>query len=147
MKVVISGQFGSYNLGDEAILYSIEQNFKNVYGENVSCIAVSGNPQLIHDQMSINSIKHPSLSKKIFTELFDLVKIIKLSNTVVIGGGSLLHDAIGLFKPIPRFLLPALIGILFGKRIIFYALGVGPICTKYSEYLIKIIQIFLIENK
>ncbi len=139
MNVLISGQYGSYNLGDEAVLFSIVHILKKILGKKITLKAMSVNPDLVFEQIGIDSIKHLTISSNSTRQLSSLINAVKGSDCVIIGGGSLLHDAIGFYKPIPRFLLPALFGILFGKKIIFYALGVGPVHAKYSINLIKLI--------
>jgi polysaccharide pyruvyl transferase WcaK-like protein len=68
-----------------------------------------------------------------------MIKAIRISDLVIIGGGGLLQDEFNI-TTIPRHLLPALIGKAYRKKVIFYALGVGPLNARYSKNLIRLLS-------
>lgn len=139
MKVVISGHYGGFNLGDDAILCSLVDTLRKICGNGLSLTAFSHNPELTHKQTAINSVKQITRSSSIVKELHDMIKAIRVSDLVIIGGGGILQDEFNI-TTIPRYLLPALIGKVYSKKVIFYALGVGPLNTRYSKDLIRLLS-------
>ena len=123
-KIAISGYYGFQNIGDEAILYSMLQAFESV--GNLEPIVFSNNPEHTHKQYGVESVDR--------WKLFTLIKSLRKCDQLVSGGGSLLQDVTG-----PRSLIYYL-GVVFlakllGKKVMFYAQGIGPINTPQGKRL------------
>jgi polysaccharide pyruvyl transferase CsaB len=139
VNIVISGHFGGINLGDDAILCSLIDSLRKIYGDDLSLTVFSHDPKLTYKQTAATSVKQISFTPSMVKDLHAMIKAIRLSDFVIIGGGGLLQDEFNI-KTIPRYLLPAIIGKFYGKKVIFYSLGVGPINTRYSKDLIRLLS-------
>ena len=120
-KVVLSGYYGFDNFGDEAILQVLINNLKNI---DADITVLSYNPKKtaqLHDV------------KTVFT--FNILKVIKsISSTDVLisGGGSLLQDVTSL-RSLFYYLFIIFVSILFCKRVIIFAQGIGPINHTFAR--------------
>jgi polysaccharide pyruvyl transferase CsaB len=139
MRILITGHYGGINLGDDAILCSLVASLRKIFGNSISFTVFSHNPRLTGEMVAVNAIKHVTFCSSIVKQIADMVKAINKSDLIIIGGGGLLQDEFNL-KTIPRYLLPAIIGRLRHKRFVFYALGVGPLNTRYSKSLIRLVS-------
>jgi polysaccharide pyruvyl transferase CsaB len=76
------------------------------------------------------NLKHP----------FASVKAVIDAEIIIFGPGGILEDATGisiLKGNIPNIFFVALLGFILRKKIIFYAVGAGPIATAYGRFLAK----------
>jgi len=125
-KVAISGYYGFQNIGDEAILYSMIQAFDAVGG--IEPVALSNNPDYTRKQYNIEAADR--------WKLLTLIKSLRECDQLVSGGGSLLQDVTG-----PRSLIYYLgvvyLAKLLGKKVMFYAQGIGPINNPRGKWLMK----------
>ena len=83
IKIVLSGYYGFDNIGDEAVLYSIITALRNEI-ENVELIVLSNNPEKTKALYNVKSVNRWKLS--------EVAKVIKESDLLVSGGGSLLQQ-------------------------------------------------------
>lgn len=122
-KIVISGYYGFGNFGDEAILYTLIQKLKD-YDTDITVI--SGNPQFTIANYYVKAIKNFALFKLIYT--------IKSADVLISGGGSLLQDVTSV-RSLIYYLLVIWLGILFNKKVIIFAQGIGPIKNKFAFFI------------
>jgi len=120
-RILIAGAYGTGNLGDEAILAGLLKDLKN--RRHGSCdngiIVFSRSPNetlLLHDVRAKR--KNP----------FDLLT----SDEVIIGGGELFQDSDNMA------LKYSILGLILGKRVIFYAIGVSSIRNPLGRALTKL---------
>lgn len=139
LNVVISGHYGGINLGDDAIICSLAEALRKLYGDSVSITALSHNPDVTKQNAHVYAVPQISFSRRIINELYGMMGVIRKSDCVLIGGGGLLQDEFNIHT-IPRYLLPALLGKIRGKTVVFYALGVGPLNRSYSINCIKLVS-------
>ena len=126
-KILLSGYYGYNNAGDEAILKSIIQNIKSI--DNTANITVlSDNIEFTKSKYGINAVKR-----------FNVIHIIKslLSCDILIsGGGTLFQD-----KTSTRSLIyyTSIINLakFFGKKVMIYANGIGPLKKKKNINIAK----------
>lgn len=125
-RYVLSGYFGFKNFGDEAILSLLVKKIQ----ENKNLITIiSSNPQYTKKQY-----RHV---KSVHTFNFrDIIATISKSDILVSGGGSLLQDVTSL-KSLIYYLLIILTGLIFKKKVIIFAQGIGPINNPFGRYLTK----------
>ena len=125
-KIAISGYFGFQNIGDEAILYSMLQAFNAV--EDIEPVVLSNNPEHTQKQYDVEAVNR--------WKFFTLIKSLRKCDQLVSGGGSLLQDVTG-----PRSLIyylgVAFLAKLLGKKVMFYAQGIGPINAPRGKWLMK----------
>jgi polysaccharide pyruvyl transferase CsaB len=125
-KILVSGYYGFGNAGDEAILMAIVDSFKKL-DENVRIKALSANPretELMHDIEAVHR-----------TNPFLVVKAIAEADLVLSGGGGLLQDVTS-SRSIPYYLLIVFLAKKMGKKVMFYANGVGPVNRNFNKRLI-----------
>jgi len=123
-RFVLSGYFGFKNFGDEAILSVIVKKLKE-YGHKVTVL--SSDPAYTKGKFKyircVNMFKIP-----------DVLGIISRTDFVISGGGSLLQDATSL-KSLLYYLFIIFAGLIFGKKVIIFAQGIGPINTPIGKFL------------
>lgn len=123
---VLSGYFGFKNFGDEAILSVLVNKLQEL---NHNITVISSDPQY-----TVNKFKN---IQSVYT--FNMPKIIQTilkSDYLVSGGGSLLQDATSL-KSLLYYLSIILMALIFGKRVIIFAQGIGPIDSAFGRFLTK----------
>lgn len=128
-KFLLSGYFGFKNFGDEAILSVLVNKLNSLGYKNITII--SSNPQYTCSQFNqIRSIKTFDFSK-IFVEIIS-------SDILISGGGSLLQDVTSI-KSLFYYLFVIFIGLIFGKKVIIFAQGIGPINNPLGQFFTKIL--------
>lgn len=124
-KVVISGYYGFGNFGDEAILAVLVQHLKQL---NCEINVISSNPQKTSSEHLVNSVRT--------FDLKNIIRIIKNSDILISGGGSLLQDVTSI-KSILYYLFIILIAQLNNKKVIIFSQGIGPIKNKFAQLVTK----------
>lgn len=126
-QIVLSGYYGFDNIGDEAVLYSIITALKREIPD-VRIVVLSNNPEKTKKLYDVESINRWKLK--------DITKVIKESDLLISGGGSLLQDVTS-GKTIPYYLAIVKIAQFFKKKVIFYSQGIGPVNQTFNKKLIK----------
>ncbi len=124
VKAAISGYYGFKNFGDEAILSVLVEHLKSL---GVDITVFSSNPEYTSNTYFVNSIKSFDL-RKVFSS-------IKNTDVLISGGGSLLQDVTSL-KSLVYYSLIIAIGLLFNKKVIIFAQGIGPINSKSARCIV-----------
>lgn len=125
-RFVLSGYFGFKNFGDEAILSVLVKKLQ-AGGHRITII--SSDPQYTKKQF-----RH---IRSVYTFKFqDIIGAIAKSNVLVSGGGSLLQDVTSI-KSLIYYLLVISIGLFLRKKVIIFAQGIGPIRSKFGQFLTK----------
>jgi polysaccharide pyruvyl transferase CsaB len=138
MKIVISGNFGAGNLGDEMILEGMLAMLKDVSPE-AEITVLSANPKETADRYDLNSCrKVPSGFRSIFTKFGRFYsttrKSIKNCDFFILGGG-------GLFTHLTLraniiWAIQALAAQLYGKPVVMYGQSIGNIRSRFLRKLI-----------
>jgi len=127
-RIVISGYYGFKNFGDEAILSVLVNKLKQ-------------------DKHLISVISSdPKYTKRLYKHIrsyktFDMPNIIGAilkSDILISGGGSLLQDVTS-FKSLVYYLLIIFIALLFQKKVIIFAQGIGPINNIAGKFFTKVL--------
>jgi len=124
-NVVISGYYGFGNAGDEAILSSILAAFKKEAPEFKLTI-LSINPSLTEEEHSVSSVHRYRPA--------GLLKTLWNCNLLISGGGGLLQDTTSIRSPLYYLGLVFLAKVL-GKKVMYYAQGIGPLNTWSGRFL------------
>ena len=127
-RFVLSGYFGFKNFGDEAILSVIVKKLKE-YGHKVTVL--SSDPPYTKGKFKyIRSVNMFKISDVLWT--------ISKTDFVISGGGSLLQDVTSL-KSLLYYLFIIFAGLFFGKKVIIFAQGIGPINTPLGKFLTSLL--------
>ena len=126
-KIVLSGYYGFDNIGDEAVLYSILSALRKEL-KNVEVTVLSNNPDKTKALYGVNSVNRWKLK--------EVAKVIKESDLLISGGGSLLQDVTS-SKTVPYYLAIVKIAQFYKKKVVFYSQGIGPVNKGFSRWLIK----------
>ncbi len=124
-KAVISGYYGFKNFGDEAILSVLVQHLKEL---NVDTTVFSSNPEFTQETYNVNSIRS--------FDIKNVIKAISETDFLISGGGSLLQDVTS-FKSLVYYSVIIALGILFNKKVLIFAQGIGPINNKFAQIVVK----------
>lgn len=122
-KICISGYYGYKNFGDEAILSVLVEHFKAH-----ELTVFSGDPVYTSETYNLKSVKN--------FDLKNIIASIKNSDVLISGGGSLLQDVTS-FKSLVYYSLIIALGLLFNKKVIIFAQGIGPINNKFGQIIVK----------
>lgn len=125
-KVILSGYYGFKNFGDEAILSLLIDNLSRF---DTEIKVISSNPNYTKSlYQNVNTVR-----------TFDIINIIKAisdADILISGGGSLLQDATSI-KSLLYYLFIIFVALLLRKKIVIFAQGIGPIKSKFGQYLTK----------
>ena len=122
-KICISGYYGFDNFGDETILRILIENLKK-NSKSIEITVFSSNPEKTSSLYNVNSVK----SFNIFKVISSLFKC----DFLISGGGSLLQDVTSK-KSLIYYLAIIFIALLFKKKVIIFAQGIGPVNNKFLE--------------
>lgn len=125
-KILIAGYYGYANSGDDAILFSICDDIRAIGNSEITVL--SKKPDMTKNEYGVRAIDR--------FKLFAVMKEIRQSDIVLMGGGSLLQD-----KTSTRSLLYYLSIIWYAKwrkkRCMLYANGIGPLCRPFNKRLTR----------
>lgn len=117
MKIVISGYYGFNNSGDDALLASIIENIRAI-DENALITVLSNSPVDTKKSYGVNAVHRYNL--------FMVAASISSCDLLISGGGTLIQDATST-KSLLYYLAIIKIAKLFGKKVMLYANGIGPL--------------------
>ncbi len=124
-RVCISGYYGFDNFGDETILKILTENIKN-FKYDTEITVFSSSPEKTAENLKVKCVNSFSV--------FKVVKAIISCDTLISGGGSLLQDSTSA-KSLIYYLLILSLAVIFKKRIIIFAQGIGPIKHKALSFI------------
>lgn len=124
-KVLLSGYYGFDNFGDEAILGVLANKLKE---EKTDITAFSSNPKKTSELYGIKTVY--------FKNYAEIIKKCFNTDILISGGGSLLQD-VSSIKSIIYYLAVINTALFFGKKVLIFAQGIGPINNKFAGFLTK----------
>ena len=125
-KILISGYYGFDNLGDDLVLEVLVKKLK-VMGLNIEVL--SGNPEKTYQSYGVKSTFYKSYGS--------VISSILNSDILISGGGSLLQDVTSL-KSLLYYLFVINTALLFGKKVIIFSQGIGPLNNWVGKLLTKL---------
>lgn len=135
--LVVAGNYGFGNLGDEGILVAMLDRLRAALPEPRFTV-VSGDPE---KTAALHGVEAASL-----TDPTGVAAAVAAADLVLIGGGGLFQDYWG-FDPeavlsreqwgIGCYASPAVWAALLGKRALLYAVGVGPLFSEHSRRFVR----------
>ena len=126
-KLLIAGYHGFGNCGDEAILQAMVTNIRAL-PIDLEITALSNKPDFTKTEYNVNSVQRFSL--------FAVLGAILKSDVVLSGGGTLLQDGTST-RSLLYYLSIIKTAKLFGKRVMVYANGIGPVNGEKNRRLVK----------
>lgn len=132
-RICLLAFIGSGNLGDEAIFYSIISCLKN---QEKIIVVLSFNPDKTREllkKMGLKNVEIVDINKSIL-----VIKKIFESDVLICGGGGIIQDQTSIYN-LPFFLAKVFIAKVLNKKIMVYGVGVGPLYSKFSRLITKII--------
>lgn len=135
--IILIGMFGGFNTGDEAILASELSMVKGIY-PNARIIVISYNPEYTFSIYNVESIKNPGIGFGWFKYGKTIIKEIRNSSLIIIGGGGIIQDVHSCWA-VARYFQFAFLAKLFAKKVITLALGVGPLKSKFVRWFTKVV--------
>lgn len=126
MKVLISGYYGFYNIGDEAILKSIIEALRNE-DPKIDIVVLSNDVEYTKSTYKVNAINRWKLN--------DIYKELLKCDGLISGGGSLFQDVTS-SRSILYYIGIIWLAKLAKKTIFIYAQGVGPINKKNNRRIV-----------
>jgi len=115
--VVISGYYGFGNSGDDSILYAIVRELK-LKDPSVRIVTLSNTPKATQELYGVDAVHR-----------FNFVSVcrrLRHTKLLISGGGSLIQDVTS-NKSLAYYLTVIALAKRFGKKVMLYANGIGPI--------------------
>ncbi|BEP28270.1 polysaccharide pyruvyl transferase CsaB [Helicovermis profundi] len=125
-KILISGFYGSGNVGDEAILESMINRIKKI-DVNAELTVISKN-----QKSTKRDHKVKTLGRNDFRGFF---RVLRKTDILISGGGSLLQDATSV-KSLVYYIAVIFSGIIFRKKVMIYSQGIGPINNIFFRFFL-----------
>ena len=126
MKVLISGHYGFYNIGDEAILKSIIEALRNE-NPKIDIVVLSNDVEYTKSTYKVNAINRWKLN--------DIYKELLKCDGFISGGGSLFQDVTS-SRSILYYTSIIWLAKFAKKPIFIYAQGIGPIDKKNNRKIV-----------
>lgn len=137
LNILIIGNYGNYNLGDETILKGIIDELSTKSKIKLKFYIITKNPNFIY-------IHHPELSqslKAIPLKIKDILKLLLKIDLIVIGGGGVWSSYTGfLAHLIPFFTI--FVKLFFKKKIIFKNIGIYKTASLIDRFLVNVAILF-----
>lgn len=128
-KIVISGYYGFGNAGDEAMLAAMIGSMRLLLPE-AEFTVLSGNPSETQGRHGVKAIYRMNA--------FDIMRAVASCDLLVSGGGSLLQTVTS-ERSLYYYLSVMMLGKTFGKPVMIYSQGVGPVCGATARQAVRFI--------
>lgn len=129
MKVLISGYYGSGNVGDEAVLVSIIQGLRRRDPE-IEIAVLSASPGLTAELNGVKTV-HRTAWHRIWREM-------RRADVFISGGGTLFQDATS-SRSFWYYIGLIVMAKLFRKKVMVFAQGFGPLRRKHNRKIARAI--------
>ncbi len=128
MKVLLSGYYGFYNIGDEAILSSLVQKLRQIQPD-VDITVLTKSPEETRERLAVRAVPRKSI--------YHLVKEILRTDIYLSGGGSLFQDDTS-NRSLLYYVLSMTLARVFGKKTASISCGVGPLHKSFHRWLVRL---------
>lgn len=129
MKIVISGYYGSKNGGDEAMLAAMLEVLREEI-PNLSVTVISIDPEYTKQRHNVDAVPRP--------DILTIIKKIRAADLLISGGGSLLQNVTS-GRSLYYYLAIIFFALIFGRKVMLYAQGIGPIRGSLAHKLMNLI--------
>lgn len=127
--VMISGYYGFGNSGDDSILYAIIRELKTL-DPDIKIVTLSKTPKETSKAYGIDCIHR-------FNIISVIARMMK-TKLLISGGGSLIQDVTS-NKSLTYYLSIIKLAKLFGKKVMLYANGIGPVNIEQNNKRINVV--------
>ena len=125
--IVISGYYGFYNVGDEAILEATVTLLRR-HRPNLDIVVLSADPAHTRRCYGVEAVPRTSIPA--------VAKALRRADLLVSGGGGLLQDVTS-WRTVPYYLGIMQLAMLLGTRVAVYNQGIGPLERNFSRRIVK----------
>lgn len=125
VRILISGYYGFNNIGDESILKAVVDNLQEQLS-NIEITVLSKNPESTTEKYGVKAADRKFLPA--------VLSAVSRCDLLISGGGSLLQDVTSK-KSILYYLFIIRAALFFGKKVLIYSQGIGPITSKFNRRL------------
>ncbi|MCR4437160.1 MAG: polysaccharide pyruvyl transferase CsaB [Clostridiales bacterium] len=137
---IISGYYGSGNIGDDAILAAIISGL-HMYKKDIKVLVMSRNPIQTKKTYHVDSINR--------TNPFQVLWAMKNSRLFINGGGSLIQD-IKSTRSLLYYLSTIWLAKKMGLKVMIYANGIGPISRqgnkKRTRHVLNLVDVITLRE-
>lgn len=126
-SILMSGYYGFDNSGDDAILKAIVKDLREM-NKDIDIVVLSNNPGKTEKMYPVKAVNR--------FNLFEVIKAIRGTSLLISGGGSLLQD-ITSNRSLWYYLTVMAMAKFFGKKVMVYSNGIGPIDKGINRILTK----------
>ena len=128
-RILISAYIGSANVGDEAIISSIISQIRSKI-EPVKITVFSLNPSHTSSSFGVRVFSSWSILRVVY-EIFK-------TDVYICGGGGIVQDETSIFS-LPLVLWKPYLASLLNKKVMFYAIGIGPLKNNFGKILTRFV--------
>lgn len=128
--ILLLGYYGFKNSGDDALLLSIIQQLKKT-DKSLSLSVLSYHPEETKNQFGIDAVNR--------NNIFAVIKAILSSKMLLVGGGTLIQDSTST-KSLIYYLAVIKLALMFKKKVMLYANGIGPIKEENQKITKKVLN-------
>ena len=128
--ILISGYYGFKNSGDDALLQAIVNDLKE-YKSDVKLTVLSNSPEETERIYKIKAVSR--------LNPFSVIGAILKSKMLLSGGGTLIQDRTST-KSLIYYLAIITIAHIFGKKVMLYSNGIGPLREEHKKMTKKILN-------
>ncbi len=128
VQIALSGYYGCGNTGDEAVLAGIHQSIVRRAGTQARLVVLSQSPARTTQLHGLEAVDRMRMTQ--------VRALLKESDLLVSGGGSLLQDTTSL-RSLLYYLWIAQIALACDTPVMFYAQGMGPLRRSISRLLVR----------
>ena len=125
--IALSGYYGFYNIGDEAILEAIVKVLR-YHRPDIELIVFSADPRHTRRTYGVEAVSR--------TNLPAIIRVLRRADLLISGGGGLLQDATGP-RSIPYYLGIIKLAMLLRTKVAVYAQGLGPLRSGWSRFCVQ----------
>lgn len=129
MNIVISGYYGSKNGGDEAMLAAMLEVLREEGGA-LNATVISLNPEYTKKRHHVDAVP--------WLDVWTIIKKIRAADLLISGGGSLLQNVTSR-RSLYYYLGIIFLAKIFGRKVMLYAQGIGPIRGALAKWLMNFI--------
>ena len=137
-RILITGYVGFGNAGDEAIAQVVTDHLRELV-PGVEITIVSGNPAQTAEAFGVRAIG--------WRDPLAITEAVRNTDLTILGGGGLFQDYWGLDPSailtrehwgLSFYIVPALLSAVYGKPLMLYAVGAGPLFSDHGRKYTKV---------
>ena len=129
-NILLSGYYGFRNSGDDALLLAIAQDLREVCPD-LSLTVLSASPKMTEKEYGLSSVNRMNP----FSLLLSLLRC----DLLISGGGTLIQDRTST-KSLLYYLTVIRLAALFGKKVMLYSNGIGPLKEKHRSLTRRVLN-------